>query len=289
MYEAAALHVGGTLLACDLAVHDGRAFNLGGGFHHAMRERASGFCIFNDPAIGIRHLLDRHDLKRVLYVDTDAHHADGVEVAFYDDPRVLTISFHESGATLFPGTGWVEEIGAGEGRGYSVNVPLPPHTFDEAYLSAFDAIVPPLADAFRPQALVTQFGADAFAGDPLANLLLTPRAYEGIAARHQEMSRALGIPWVAMTGGGYLAEACARVWTLLYAAMCGKPLARDLPQSWRDQAGGGQAPSLGPGLYGACVDLAGEERRAVARAVAKVVADVKRGVFPIHGLAAGSA
>lgn len=205
MFDAARLQVGGTLTACDLVTRGEatRAYNLGGGFHHAMPARASGFCIFNDVAIGIRHLLDT-GLRRVLYVDIDGHHGDGVEAVFYADPRVLTISLHEDGRFLFPGTGFVGDIGEGEGRGFAVNVPLPPRTRDASWTAAFDAVVPPLADAFRPEVIVTQTGTDAHASDPLTHLELTTASYEHAASRFDEVARRwCADRWVASGGGGY--------------------------------------------------------------------------------------
>src|SRR5207244_13051334 len=157
------LQVGATLRACSEVASGrrARAFNLGGGFHHAMPDRASGFCIFNDIAIGIRSLLDEHRVRRILYVDIDAHHGDGVEAVFYEDPRVLTISLHEDGHYLFPGTGFTDEIGAGEGKGFAVNVRLPPYTRDGSYLYASPAIVPPLARGVQPHVISSRLGGDA--------------------------------------------------------------------------------------------------------------------------------
>src|ERR1700729_3426758 len=162
MHEASALVAGATLAAA-AAMWTGQAahgVNVAGGLHHAMRRSASGFCVYNDPAIAIRWLLEQ-GAQRIAYVDIDVHHGDGVEAAFYHDPRVLTISLHEHPATLFPGTGLATEIGAGDGRGYAVNMPLPAFTGDAGWLRAFDAVVPPLLRAFRPELLVSQHGCDS--------------------------------------------------------------------------------------------------------------------------------
>src|ERR1700723_2225810 len=154
MHEASALVAGATLAAARHAV------NIAGGLHHAMRRSASGFCVYNDPAIAISALLAA-GAQRIAYVDLDVHHGDGVQAAFYHDPRVLTISLHEHPATLFPGTGLASETGSGDGRGYAVNMPLPAFTGDAGWLRAFDAVVPPLLRAFRPEVLVSQHGCDS--------------------------------------------------------------------------------------------------------------------------------
>ena len=178
MYEAAALSTGSTLLATELVVGGevDAAFNISGGLHHAAAGQASEFCVFNDPALAIKLLLARG--QRVAYVDIDAHHGDGVQNAFFDDDRVLTISIHESGRYLFPGTGFASEVGVDGGVGYSVNIPLYPYTDDEIYLETFTEIVPPLLRAFAPDVLVTQLGIDSYHSDPLTHLQVTTRGYE---------------------------------------------------------------------------------------------------------------
>jgi acetoin utilization protein AcuC len=178
MHEAAALVTGATVDAAR-AVWEGpakggaqHAVNISGGLHHAMRDRASGFCVYDDPAVAIAWLLAQ-GATRIAYVDVDVHHGDGVEAAFYDDPRVLTVSIHESGRTLFPGTGWADQVGAGEGVGANVNVALPMGTGDAGWLRAFDAVVPPVLRAFRPEIMITQHGCDTHALDPLAHLMMS--------------------------------------------------------------------------------------------------------------------
>ncbi len=173
MFEAAALSTGGSLLAAEM-VNSGEvaaAFNISGGLHHAAAGHASGFCVFNDPALAVHYFLNQG--KRVAYVDIDAHHGDGVQEAFYSDDRVLTISVHESGQWLFPGTGSVAELGEGSGRGYSVNLPLYPYTSDDDYVEAFGQVVLPLIRAFAPDVLVTQLGIDSYHSDPLTHLQVT--------------------------------------------------------------------------------------------------------------------
>jgi len=284
MYEAALLQVGGTILACDLVARGEttRAYNLGGGFHHAMPARAAGFCIFNDVAVGIHRLLDA-GLRRVLYVDIDAHHGDGVEAVFRSDPRVLTISLHEDPRFLFPGTGSAEEIGVGEGRGYAVNVPLPPRTRDAGWRHAFDSIVVPLAEAYRPEILVTQTGADAHAGDPLAHLELTTDAYEHAGERFDAMSRSLCADrWIAVGGGGYEMTTVPRVWTLLFAAQVRRRPADALPEDWIDECRRLVRAAPREGTLRDAVSHV--EDASVSHAIAKVVDRVRASVFPIHGI-----
>jgi acetoin utilization protein AcuC len=223
---------GATLQAVDFVV-DGKgeiAFNIAGGLHHAMRSRASGFCYMNDPVIGIMRLLSRG--KRVAYIDIDAHHGDGVQKAFYETKQVLTISLHETGYTLFPGTGFEYEIGEGEGEGYSVNLPFPPFTGDEIYLWAFEEVVPELIHAFQPDVVVTQLGVDTFYDDPLTNLHLSIRGYEKVLKRIKDLAPR----WVALGGGGYNISNVARAWTLAWAVMNGIELKEELPESYLKEA-----------------------------------------------------
>ena len=285
MFDASLLHVGGTLRACEEVASGARvrAMSLGGGFHHAMPDRASGFCIFNDIAVGIRSLLEDHGLKRILYVDIDAHHADGVQAIFNDDPRVLKISLHEDGHYLFPGTGFTDEIGEGPGRGYSVNVPLPPYTRDVSYLYAFQEIVPPLARAFRPEILVSQLGADGHALDPLTHLMLTTETYEAVGMMLDELSKELcGGRWIATGGGGYEVTAVPRVWTVLFSTIVGRELEDALPVAWLKECNhltGSVPPDK------SLRDQAHPEEEAhVPRAAKRTVEELRRTVFPVHGI-----
>jgi acetoin utilization protein AcuC len=237
MHEASALVVGGTLLASEL-VMSGRAthaFNPGGGLHHANRRLASGFCIYNDAAVGIAWL--RHQGARVLYVDTDAHHGDGVQWIFYDDPDVLTISLHESGRYLFPGTGDVSERGQGPGLGYAANVPLQPYTGHSSWVECYDLVVPPLARAFRPDVIVTQNGCDGHAIDPLTHLNGLTLSFEHFARRAHELAHELcDGRLVALGGGGYaLWNVVPRAWTAVWAALSDQPLPERVPETWRER------------------------------------------------------
>jgi acetoin utilization protein AcuC len=232
LFNWSLLVTGATLQAVDFVV-DGKgeiAFNIAGGLHHAMRSRASGFCYMNDPVIGIMRLLSRG--KRVAYIDIDAHHGDGVQKAFYETKQVLTISLHETGYTLFPGTGFEVEIGEGEGEGYSVNLPFPPFTGDEIYLWAFEEVVPELIHAFQPDVVVTQLGVDTFYDDPLTNLRLSIRGYEKVLKRIKDLAPR----WVALGGGGYNISNVVRAWTLAWAVMNGIELKEELPESYLKEA-----------------------------------------------------
>jgi acetoin utilization protein AcuC len=235
MHEAGALVVGATLSAA-AAVLDGEVqhgFNAAGGLHHAMPSRASGFCVYDDPAIAIAWLLD-HGVERVAYVDVDVHHGDGPQAVFYADPRVLTVSIHESGAYLFPGTGFVEERGVGEAEGTKVNIPLEPSTGDDGWLEAFREIVPPLVRAWHPDVLVTQLGCDTHQTDPLAHLRLTTFAYRETARiLHDLAHEAAAGRWLATGGGGYQwARVVPRAWTLYFAEMAEADLPDHLPEGW---------------------------------------------------------
>jgi acetoin utilization protein AcuC len=239
MHDAAALVAGATLAAAR-AVWEGAAehgASIAGGLHHAMAGHASGFCVYNDPAIAIAWLLDQ-GAERVAYVDIDVHHGDGVQAAFWDDPRVLTISLHEHPATLFPGTGLPTEAGPRDAEGSAVNVALPAGTRDAGWLRAFHAIVPPLLRAFRPQVLVSQHGCDTHWSDPLANLELSIDAQRAAhAAIHRLAHETAGGRWLLTGGGGYeLVQVVPRTWTHLLAEAAGRPIdpGTPAPQAWRD-------------------------------------------------------
>ena len=235
MHEASAAVAGGSVAAME-EILAGRAlhvFHPGGGLHHAMRDRASGFCVYDDPALAIARA--RRDGKRVLYLDLDVHHGDGVQAIHWDDPGVLTISIHQSGRTLFPGTGFVDELGEGVAAGTAVNLPMDPGTGERGWLAAIRRVVPALAAAFGPDVLVTQHGADAHAWDPLANLRVTTTAM-GAAARLADSiaHRWAGGRWLATGGGGYDAyRVVPRMWTLVWLAALHAEASLPTPQAWR--------------------------------------------------------
>lgn len=235
MHQASALVTGGSLVAAELVL-SGRAthaFNPSGGLHHANRRLASGFCVYNDCAVAIAWL--RMQGARVLYVDTDAHHGDGVQWIFYEDPDVLTISLHESGRYLFPGTGASTERGSGAGYGFSVNVPLMPYTDHASFVECYDLVVPPLARAFRPDVIVAQNGCDGHAIDPLTHLHYLTRTFEHVARRSHELAHELCEGrLIALGGGGYaLWTVVPRAWTAVWAAISGQPLPELVPEAWR--------------------------------------------------------
>ncbi len=236
MHEATALIVGGTLQAVDLVMNGeaDHAFNPAGGLHHAFRGRASGFCVYNDCSIAIAYLRKHWD-ARVLYVDTDAHHGDGVQWAFYDDPNVLTVSIHETGKYLFPGTGNLTERGEGIGYGFSVNVPLDAFTEDESFLEVYHALLPAVARGFKPDVILTQNGCDAHAYDPLTHLSCSMRIYQAIPRlAHQLAHELCGGRWIAVGGGGYdIWRVVPRAWTLLWSEMTDQSLSDGpLPAEW---------------------------------------------------------
>jgi len=241
MHEASALVAGATLAAARAVWRGetGHGANIAGGLHHAMRRAASGFCVYNDPAIAIKWMLAQ-GAQRIGYVDVDVHHGDGVQAAFYDDPRVLTISLHEHPATLFPGTGLASESGSGDGRGFAVNLPLPAGTGDTGWLRAFDAVVPPLLRAFKPEVLVSQHGCDSHRLDPLANLELSVDAQRRAQLMLHDLAHEVaGGRWLVTGGGGYeLVRVVPRTWTHLLAVASGDPVdpALPVPSAWRTLA-----------------------------------------------------
>ena len=236
MHGACARVVGGVVEACRLVMGGGatHAMCVSGGLHHAMRSRASGFCVYNDAGVAISRLKEEHPGIRIAYVDTDAHHGDGVQWMFYEDPDVLTVSMHESGRHLFPGTGEVDETGQGRGRGYSVNVPLQPFTDDDSFISAFEAVVPEVLRAFGPDLILSQNGCDAHKLDPLSHLSATTRLYEHVPARMHDLAHELcGGCWVATGGGGYdIWRVVPRAWAALWATVSHQDLPEKLPESW---------------------------------------------------------
>ncbi len=239
MHEASA-HVVGATVEAARRVWTGEVVhgaNISGGLHHAMPDRASGFCVYNDVAVAIRWLLEQ-GARKVAYVDVDVHHGDGVERIFYDDPRVLTISLHETGQMLFPGTGFPAEHGGPGAEGSAVNVALPPGTSDPGWLRAFHAVVPPLVREFAPDVLVTQSGCDSHIEDPLAHLMLTVDAQRAsYLALHDLAHEVCDGRWVVTGGGGYaVVDVVPRAWTHLLAVVGGEPLdpATPTPEDWRE-------------------------------------------------------
>jgi acetoin utilization protein AcuC len=250
MDEAARWHVGGTLHGARLICEQGekRVLQLGGGLHHARREYASGFCIYNDLALAINYLTSRG--LWVAYLDIDVHHCDGVQQILYEDMRTMTVSLHESGRYLFPGTGEIYELGSGPGRGLKLNIPLEPFTEGNSYLDAFETVLAEALGQFKPGVFVVQAGADAHYDDPLADLMLTTRDYEKLFRRILELADAFAGGRVLFTlGGGYSLRAAPRVWTILYLILHGLPPAQDLPPAWLKKWVRAIGDTLGPAFH----------------------------------------
>ncbi len=290
--HTAAAHVVGASVEAFRQVLSGdslHSVSIAGGLHHAMPDRASGFCIYNDVAVGITHLLD-HGIERIAYVDVDVHHGDGVERIFYDDPRVLTVSLHETGRMLFPGTGFPTDTGGAGAEGSAVNVALPPGTGDGGWLRAFHAVVPPILREFAPQVLVTQHGCDSHVEDPLAHLMLTVDGQRAAyLALHDLAHELCDGRWVATGGGGYaLVEVVPRAWTHLLAIVAGRPLepATETPPGWRayveDTLGRTPPHRLTDGRTPTFRDWSGgyDPETWLDRAIMATRAEI----FPLHGL-----
>nr|WP_274387454.1 acetoin utilization protein AcuC [Salsipaludibacter albus] len=261
------------------------AFNPAGGLHHAMPDRAAGFCIYNDPAIAIDHLL-AGGMERVCYVDVDVHHGDGVEAMFADDPRVLTISLHESGRHLFPGTGAASDVGGPGALGSVANLPFMPGTTGDVWLETFDRVVEPLVRAFNPDALVTQLGCDTHVTDPLAHLSLTTDDFGAIVARlHTLAHEAAGGRWVATGGGGYQwVHVVPRVWTMAFAEMTGATLPVDIPMTWRETARRRTGQKPPESFWEAPVAVNDHLRRRARDEAEQSARAVEELVLPHHGL-----
>lgn len=235
MHEAASLLVGGTLTAADW-VMSGQALhaaNLGGGLHHGFRGRASGFCIYNDSAVAIQYIQKKYR-SRVLYIDTDAHHGDGVQFTFYDNPDVCTLSIHETGRYLFPGTGQIQEKGSGKGYGYSFNIPLDAFTEDDSFLEAYRTAASEVAAYYEPDVIISQNGADAHYYDPLTHLSATINIYEEIPRlAHTLAHQYCGGKWIAVGGGGYdIWRVVPRAWARIWLEMKGIDPGYEIPPEW---------------------------------------------------------
>lgn len=274
IYESSLLYTGGSAMAAQ-AVLDGDsvAFNISGGLHHAHYDKAAGFCVLNDCAVAMRRLQRKY--ARVAYVDIDVHHGDGVQELFYSDPTCLTVSLHESGRTLFPGTGFTEEIGEGMGVGYSVNLPFAPYTTDDVWLEAWRASALPLLQAFRPEAIVLQLGTDTHIKDPLAHACLTAQGWLGAV----KDVRDLGVPIVAIGGGGYNLTTVPRMWCLAVTTLAGIAVTDDIPSHYAYRA-----PELST-LTDHNAPTITTQQHAHARAFAQTsAAELKARLFPRFGL-----
>jgi acetoin utilization protein AcuC len=283
IYEASILLAGGSIDgARQIIQEDCRAFNLGGGLHHAMPTLAAGFCVFNDCALAICVL--KKKFNRILYIDIDGHHGDGVQQIFYEDPNVLTLSIHESGKYLFPGTGFVDELGVGPGRGYSVNIPMPMYAGNEHYISAFDEIVPPIFEWFKPQVVVAQLGIDTHYSDPLTSLNVTMEGYAYmveriiILANRYSQGRLL-----ALGGGGYNLEVLPLAWTSVLHLMRGESLPQYFSPYWVEMFMNivGGEPLYLPDIE---IKLGNETKKRIKAELSETIDALKGSLSDIHGI-----
>ena len=278
-YEASALAVGASLKAVDMVMSGQvtHAMNISGGLHHAHPSHASGFCIFNDPAISIAYLKKKYSLQKILYLDVDAHHGDGVMYGFYSDAGVLDIDFHEDGHHLFPGTGFTDEIGEGNASGLKINIPLSPLTGDEPYMELFREIVPAAVRKYKPKILLLQCGADAHANDLLAHLQLTTKSYGEVGKIVHELAHEVaGGRLVVFGGGGYNIANVTRTWTVVASALIQYAPPREIPKVWQkmfEALVGEKAPE--------CISSEGEAKHVLSSDViqkqqAEILKDLKR-------------
>lgn len=303
MYDSSRLYVGGSLVAADLIMNGEtkHAFNISGGLHHALGskainvngetvdtgrdDRASGFCILNDCAITAAYLIKNYGVQKIMYIDVDAHHGDGTQWIFYHLNNVLTCSIHQDPRTLFPGSGYVGEIGLDEGQGYSVNIPVPPYTFEEPYLYALNEIIPPIAKKYKPEIIITQLGVDTHFTDPLTNFLLTTNTYKKIAKFFYDLTDDVcDGKWLALGGGGYSPDVVGKTWTIYFAQMADYEIPESVPESWRSLCKEliGKAPT--PYFLdkeNPLTRLRVEDQELIKNRVSEVVDKVKETIFPI--------
>ena len=280
VYDYASWAAGATVTAAEWILQNKAriAFNPSGGYHHSFADRTGGFCYINDVVLGCETLARAG--KRVVFVDIDVHHGDGVQAAFYDRSDVMTISTHQDGRTIFPGTGFMDEIGTGPGIGYSVNLPLPLGTYDEIYMKAFRAVVLPLLHAFGADVIVLEAGADTLAGDPLAGMAMT----NNVMADVINLLLAFGKPILAVGGGGYNVENTVRAWALVWSALCGDQAGDDFTAGM----GGVMLESTdwqgGTGLRDRILVPSQAQRDTVVPVIEQTIEQLKRLIFPLHGL-----
>ena len=297
MHTASARIAGGSLAAIE-AIRSGRvrrAVNFAGGLHHAKPGTASGFCVYNDAALAVRHALDAGE-ERVMYVDVDVHHGDGVERTLWDEPRAITLSVHETGERLFPGTGFVQDSGGPAAPGTAINVPLPSRTGADGWVRAIRATVPALVRAVRPTLLVTQHGADSHRLDPLADLAVSLEAQREVMLLMRELAdEVCDGRWLALGGGGYaVIDVVPRSWAHLVAIVTGDPLesTAPLPQEFiaaaeaaRESHGLSPEPGLVTFGDGRPLEVRDWERGYDPEdELDRAVQAVRRGVFPDWGL-----
>ena len=278
MYEYSALATGASLTGAEQIIKGqvDIAFNPSGGYHHAFPEKAAGFCYINDVALACMKFVEQG--KKVLYLDVDVHNGDGVAYQFYNRSDCMTISLHQNPKTLFPGTGFEDEIGEEDGKGYCVNIPLPVGTYDEIYMKAFDYIVMPLIKAYKADVIVFELGADALAGDPLANLQLTNNTYAEIINRLLSFDT----PILATGGGGYHVGNTVRAWALAWTVFCGEDEREDMNLGM-----GGvmlESTEWQGGFRDRRLNVTQSQRDSVIPAIEKTIKKLKKNIFPIHGI-----
>ena len=278
--------VGGTIDAV-MGVADGKfedAVSFFGGLHHALESQAAGFCYYNDVVVAIKKYQEKYPGKKVLYLDTDAHHGDGVQHAFYNDPSVLTISLHELSMGFFPGTGRVEEVGIGEGKGYSVNIPLPPLTDDVEWWRAFEDVVVPIWLVYKPDFVFWEVGADGYMNDPLTDLMLTYDTYQRISKTIRQLVH-LGTRKLVVTGGGgYNAVAAAKIWTILLADIADIALPPTIPAEWIELCHKHGFKVRRGGWTSRPFRMPSDQYPKIRRAVDDTIEKVKTLIFPTFGL-----
>jgi acetoin utilization protein AcuC len=271
---AAGASIGGARLLLDTTAR--YVFNPSGGYHHAKSSSAGGFCYINDVVLACKELSKAG--KKVFCLDLDVHHGNGTQEAFYGDKSVFTMSFHESGKTLFPWGGFEDEIGRDAGRGYNVNVPLLPHTDDDAYCAAFKEIVPPLIKAYVPHVIVLEIGMDVLSVDPLAHFNMTNNAIADLLPLLMQFD----LPMLILGGGGYNADATARGWALAWLVLCGLETESDMSMGMGGVFLG--SSELQSGLRDMHAYTQGDEKRLISEHATRVVESIKKTVFPLHGI-----
>ncbi|MHA1378843.1 MAG: acetoin utilization protein AcuC [Candidatus Helarchaeota archaeon] len=303
MYDSSRLYVGASLLAADLIMKGKtkRAFNISGGLHHALGskalnakgetvdtgrdDRASGFCILNDCAIAAAYLIKNYGVKKIMYIDVDAHHGDGMQWIFYNLDNVLTCSIHQDGRSLFPGTGFIGEIGQDKGKGYSVNIPVLPYTFEEPYLKALKEIVIPIAKKYKPEIIISQLGVDTHFSDPLTNLLLTTGTYQKIAKILYDLTNEVcDGKWLALGGGGYSPDIVGKSWTIYFAQMANFKIPEEVPESWRTLSKEmiGKSPTrFFIDKENPLVRLSDNDQELVKSKMDDIISKIKQVIFPI--------
>jgi len=288
IHEATAVAVGGSIVASDLVMSEeaSHAFNPAGGLHHAGKDHAAGFCVYNDIGVAIKHIQSKYGGKKVAVVDLDVHHGDGTQQIFYSDPNVLIVDLHEDGGYLYPGSGFTREMGEGKGRGYKVNVPLPPLTDSECYLHAFDEVVPPLLRSFSPEVIVNQFGVDTHFGDPLAHLSLTMSTYGELASRLHSLAHEIcSGKYIVLGGGGYKPESVAIAWSIMFSKISGIRIPEKVPERWKDLCRE-TLKREPPKSFSDRYEYPGNSvrREKTAQLVDQRIAEVKTAIFPFHGI-----